>query len=121
MPTTRYGMAAAVINGIVHVAGGVDNGANRENILEAYDPVANSWSTKADMTIARQGAAAAGLGGKLYVMGGTSGVGGYAVVEAYDPATNTWSEVEPMGSTRVYPGAATLGGLIYAMGGYPAS
>jgi len=44
--------------------------ANLKKRLAAYDPAANTWSLKADLTYARSGAAAAALNGHLYVMGG---------------------------------------------------
>ena len=120
MPTARYLLAAATVNGVIYAIGGGYSYSDTLTANEAYDPVTNSWSTKASMPTARQGLAAATVNGVIYAIGGGdySGVGTIlTTVEAYDPATNTWSTKAPMPTARCYPAAATLNGVIYAIGG----
>jgi N-acetylneuraminic acid mutarotase len=69
-------------------------------MVEAYDPVTNTWSTKASMPTARNGLRAEVLDGKLYAVGGHDGVSSLNVVEIYDPATNTWSTGDSMPTAR---------------------
>ena len=76
--------------------------------LEVYDPVTDTWSTKANMLTSREGLAAAAIDGKLYVAGGANGptgIGGrseerLSTVERYDPSANVWEEVAPMIKAR---------------------
>jgi N-acetylneuraminic acid mutarotase len=73
-----------VINGILYVAGGVGSAT----AVEAYDPAADTWTTKAPMPTARAGAAAGVINGVLYVAGGNttnSNSTGLAMLEAFTP------------------------------------
>src|SRR5882762_468209 len=60
MPTARYGLAAGVVNNIFYAVGGFNNEIGRpmETTVEAYDPVANAWTTKAPIPTGRVLAAA---------------------------------------------------------------
>ena len=47
MPTARWCMASAVVNGILYVIGGrTDSPTGQLNVVEAYNPATNSWTTK---------------------------------------------------------------------------
>lgn len=83
-----------------------------------YDPGANAWTDLAPMTMARGGATAQVLNGKIYVIGGMGGDGAsLASVEIYDPVANTWAAGIAMSKARDNPGSAVLGGKLYAFGG----
>ncbi len=81
--------------------------------------LAADWDPLAPLPQARHGAAAAELGGRVYVLGGR-GVGDLANVTVLDPSAAGWSEATAMSQTRYQPGAAALGGYLYALGGYDA-
>jgi N-acetylneuraminic acid mutarotase len=87
------------------------------------DPGTVGWTFGASMPTARQGAATAAEGGRLYVIGGSTGTGaGNGTVvgsaEAYDPASDSWTTLAPMPSPRFQShGAAQIGGKIYVAGG----
>ncbi len=72
LPTPRGGVAAAVLNGRLHVVGG--EGADRSDGVfadhEAYDPVADRWTTLPDMPAPRHGMGAAVVDGVMWVPGG---------------------------------------------------
>src|SRR5207244_2077421 len=89
---------------------------------EAYDPATDSWTIRAPLPRPLNHPAAAGLNGRLYVMGGFDNGTGRPVASLYeyDPATDTWAERAPMPTARGALAAATLGGLIYAVGGISA-
>ena len=76
------------VNNILYVFGG-QSGSGVLNVVEAYDPVANTWSTKAPMPTARDSVNAVAVKGIIYLVGGYNGNSRTATVEAYDPATNT--------------------------------
>jgi N-acetylneuraminic acid mutarotase len=83
-----------------------------------------SYATLAAMPTVRYGlAAATGLDGRIYAIGGVdSSSSTLSTVEAYDPTTNTWTAVAPMPTAR-YGSAAVTGpdGKIYAIGGLSSS
>lgn len=85
----------------------------------AYDPIANTWTSKKAMPIPSTGSSAVTAGnGLIYVFGGSSPSGYSSAVEAYNPATDTWSSKASMPNLTGYA-AAALGadGLIYVLGG----
>ncbi len=102
--------------------------------IEAYDPVANIWTTKAPMPTPRYGSTVSVVNGLIYAIGGWGGWPELAMVEIYNPATNTWSTtvpantattalgtagaaLTPMPTARDDFGYAVLNGVIYAIGG----
>ena len=52
-----------VVNDTIYVIGGYDGIYYKTN--EAYDPVNDTWTTKAPMTQAREGAASVVVNGKI--------------------------------------------------------
>ena len=125
LSTVRSAMAAGVINGKLYVAGGktpvsgIVIPCHPVNVLEEYNPVTNTWTTKTPMPTARQEAGAGVIDGKLYVVGGQNkDTGGWLnVLEVYDPVHNTWETKAPMTTARRGLAVAALGGKLYAMGG----
>jgi N-acetylneuraminic acid mutarotase len=73
MPTARAVASAAVVHGKLFVAGGVvdRNGlAVSTDVLEAYDPLKDTWATGPSLPTARGHAVAAWAGGKFFVIDG---------------------------------------------------
>lgn len=121
MPTSRYGLAAGVVNGAFYAVGGFNNetGFPMEQTVESYDPIANVWRTRAPMPTGRVLAAAGVVHGKLYVVGGTDFVGDmFNTVEAYDSATDSWTSKASMPGPRYGQAVAVVNGILYAMGGW---
>ena len=119
MPTARWALAAAVVNGKVYAIGGFDFAGNVLSAVEVYDPSSNSWTTSPGavppMPTPRGGLAAAAVNGKIYAIGG---VGALNTVEVYDPSTNSWSTAfSSMPTARDVLAAAVVNGKIYAIGG----
>src|SRR5436305_14097785 len=108
------------MNGILYAVGAV---------VQAYDPVANSWTTKASMPTRRGGLGVGVVNGVLYAVGGEDGLyhcpfGGapgpgpfLGVVEAYDPVANTWTTKASMPTPRARFGVGVTNGVRYAVGG----
>jgi N-acetylneuraminic acid mutarotase len=128
IPNPRPGLAVGVVNGILYAVGG-DRGrgdvADRYlTLVEAYNPVTNSWTTKAPMPTGRWGVAVGVLKGTLYAVGGVgrplpgsmkSVV--LSTVEAYDPITNSWATKAPMPTPRSALAVGVVNGILYALGG----
>lgn len=113
-PTPRWGVATEVINNVGYVIGGTDN-INVLNVNETVTfgatapppPACSGWSTKASLQTARSRAASAVVGGKIYVLGGSTNQGITASVEMYDPVNNTWQYRAPLAEPRFAAGFAT--------------
>ena len=63
------------------------------------------------------GAAYAGLGDKIYVMGGAEGAGSTARVDVYDVVKDSWSAGAPLPSARQSLSAAVVDDSIHVAGG----
>jgi N-acetylneuraminic acid mutarotase len=122
MPTPRYILAAAEVNGVIYAVGGRNDANFSMATVEAYDPASDTWSTKAALPTPRFALGVAAVNGLVYATGGFEQVGNYsemtAVLEAYDPTTNAWTAKPAMLGPRAYMGTAVLQGLVYAVGGF---
>lgn len=111
LPTLRTNMGVAVINGIIYAVGGA--AGPDLSVVEAYDPVSDTWATKAPMPTPRSYLATGVIDGRLYAVGSHSAT----TMEIYDPATDTWSGAPPLPTQRFIPGAGVLAGRLYVIGG----
>ncbi len=106
-----------MINDTVYVIGGSDGSLQNTNYV--YDPVSDSWSTKASMPTARSNIGCAVVNGKIYAIGGF--VGGVQtdtkLVEEYDPATDTWTTRDSMPTSRYAFAIAVVANKVYVIGG----
>jgi N-acetylneuraminic acid mutarotase len=107
----------AAVNGKLYLAGGQDPSGASSNAVNAYDPATGTWTTLSSMGTLRHSAAATGLNGRLYVMGGYSGNGPVAWSEVYDPATGIWRQLSEALTARSSPGSGAINGKIYLVGG----
>ncbi len=93
MPTPRSDLAADTVNGVIYALGEYAGGSWLGTV-EAYDPVTNSWTTRAPMPWPRRRLAVAQVNGLIYAIGGRVWGGGresdVGYVERYDPVTDTW-------------------------------
>lgn len=123
MPSPRDAAAAAVVDGVIYVVGGrdasiPDSPASRLQTNEAYDPVTDSWTTRAPMPTRRHGHVAVAVDGILYAIGGDTAPFTYINAnEAYDPVTDSWTSKSPMPTPRTVLAAAAVDNVIYAIGG----
>lgn len=106
MPTARKDAAAVTANNKVYVFGGyVKNLEGNDvptGVVEVFDPVANTWTTKTPMQVPRGGPIAvfynAASGPQIHVYGGDSAGGfpGDHAYEIYDVNTDTWAPAPHM-------------------------
>jgi len=127
MPTARTGVATGEINGQLYVMGGVSNPPPAfplPTAYEVYDPATNTWATIASAPTSRAYAGAAGIAGKLYVVGGCINSDCNSttnILEVFDPATNTWATKAAMPTARNEMGVGVVGGKLYVVGGITSS
>ena len=112
---------AAVLNGKIYFVGGKPFSFNQATprVIQ-YDPANGAFTAKASMPVSVARAGATALNGKLYVIGGYSGVNTVTPLsntQVYDPATDTWSQLANMPTPRYGLGLAALGNDIYAVDG----
>jgi hypothetical protein len=86
--------------------------------LYAYDPSANSWTTKASMATARTWPTAMAINGELRVFGGYAITSSLASTEIYSPGTNKWSAGPAMPVATDSMGSAMVGNRVYLVGGF---
>jgi N-acetylneuraminic acid mutarotase len=125
----RWRAAAGTLRGIIYLAGGVstEGGVCGDVVstVEAYDPVANSWSTRMPMNTARTLVSLAvddandNGNNKLYAIGGaTADFTALPTVEVYDASTGMWTPIADMNTARALPSVGVgIDGKIYAVGG----
>ncbi len=118
--TPRFDLAAAVVNGLIYVMGGVNNNGTL-GTLEVFDPSTNTWSTPktTGSMYARSACGAAVVDGKIYVIGGTYNAD-MRTVDEFDPSTNTWTLLPTPSAfvPRDQLATAVINNKIYAIGGW---
>lgn len=131
MPTPRLQGVIEQVDGIIYAVGGVEGlgGSGRTGggsgegkivpLVEAYDPVTDSWTAKTPMPEERSNMASGTIGGILYIAGGyRDDTSTTNTLFAYDAATDTWTTKHPMPSIYTVGAAAgVIGGKLYVVGG----
>ena len=119
MPTGRFGLVAASVNGVVYAIGGWRGGMVLQTV-EAYKPSTNTlvaWTPKAPLPSARlmpNGAAV--INGKIYVSGGTNAEGqATSTLFVYDVAGNAWFAKAPMPINSHGGASAAINGKLYVL------
>jgi N-acetylneuraminic acid mutarotase len=105
------------MNDTVYVIGGRGSSSVQYTTNYVYDPVGDTWSTKADMPTARAHIGAAIVNGIIYVFGGWVGSTASNAVEAYDPVSDTWSTKTVMPTPRYAYCCGVVNDKIYVIGG----
>ena len=87
--------------------------------MEVYDPQADSWQRTASTLQCLYFHAAAAMGGKIYVTGGSQ-AGSASSACVYDPQADVWASLASMSIGRQLHAAAAVGGKLYVFGGWGA-
>ncbi len=118
--------AVAQLGDQIYVLGGYPSTRVYEATVQVYDAVTDSWTYGPRLPRALHHAMAAGVNGKVYVIGGEISATGVAnqgiylnTVYELDPRTATWTEKSPMPTQRSGGAAAIIAGRIYVAGGRP--
>src|SRR5437899_12959302 len=108
------GAATTGREGRIYVIGGFANGNEQLSNAEAYDPETDTWSSLAPLPAPRAGklAAVTAPDGRIYAIGGITGVTTGATVDVYDPCSDAWTAVASMPTPRPFPDAVLRRGRI---------
>ena len=124
MPQVLESSAYCVYNNKIYIFGGFTYDSEQNKVL-IYDPIADTWSTGANLSTARFYATASELNGKIYVIGGAKIQSGSSVslnsVEVYDPSSNTFSSASNLPATLRGASSVSANGKIYVIGGKTSS
>ena len=120
MPTARWHLSAAEVNGVIYFIGGQarpDVGGGCVEVIgtvEAYDTATKLWTTRQSMSVPRYDTGIAVADNKIYVFGGNDGsdIPG-TTVEVYDPATDQWASRAPMPTAHFSPAVGVVNDLMY--------
>lgn len=114
----RYDLAATVMDGKLYSTGGY-NGSSHINNVQAFDPIANTWTSLTGMPENIHLHTVTESGGHLYVIAGLRGDGFvYSGMYRYNPATNNWITLPSLPAPRYNHAAAAVNGKIYVIGGF---
>jgi hypothetical protein len=119
MSQRRSYIAAAEVAGNIYAAGGMVGETGRPlSTFARYDPTSDRWAVLRPLPVPTRAAAGAALGGRVYVIGGTTPAGNTAATWAYDPATGRWVSRASLPTARFNHSAVAVEGRIYVLGGY---
>jgi N-acetylneuraminic acid mutarotase len=88
MPTPRRGLSTSAVNGKIFAIGGDywDGDDSRScSIVEEYNPIADTWTRRADMPTARSLFSTSAVEGEIYAIGGYGADTWLSTVEEYIP------------------------------------
>jgi len=108
LPTFRFGLDANLVNGKIYLIGGDDNGSSivAPSFNEVYDPMTDSWASKASMPTSTEDFASTVFGNKIYIMGGFSKFSRSELNQIYDTETDSWSFGAPVPFDLIVSAAA---------------
>lgn len=113
-------MGAAVANNKIYVVGGRKSGNNYLTTIEEYNPITNSWQTKANMITGRFALGVVEANNKIYSIGGQSNSASFSVKnEEYDPTSNSWTSKINMPTARNALISISVNNKIYVISGAP--
>jgi N-acetylneuraminic acid mutarotase len=124
LPSPRQSAdGAALLGGLLYLAGGMNASDVLTKTLYAYNPSTNSWSTRAPMPISSGCGGSRTISGKLYVFTGCTGAGGTTagLLHRYDPGTNRWTALKSAPRGHRYPAVGPINGKLYVAGGVDGS
>ena len=135
MPVPAHHIMVAALGARIFVFGGFvpsgqDDGWMPIDRAWEYDPLGDTWKPLAPMPTRRGAGAAVEMGGRIYVVGGSTlppHHGGpiteatvlpsVGTLEEYDPASGAWRTLQGMPTPRNHFTAAALDGKLYVIGG----
>jgi len=123
MPTPRTGFTLAESSGRIYVIAGGASQTAASSVMEVYDPSSKTWSTATQPAIARSGASAVAVGGRIFLIGGANNgsPNGVPEVEVFDPVTSLWSLAGKLTTPRRDAAVAVVNSKIYVIGGLTGS
>jgi hypothetical protein len=117
MSQRRSYIAAAQVGPLIYTAGGMVGETGRPlATFTRYDARRDEWDTLDPLPVPTRAAAAAALGGAVYVIGGTTPDGNTDAVWAWDG--DGWRARPPLPEPRFNHSAVALDDRVYVLGGF---
>lgn len=101
----------------IYCFGGLTVNQHPTEIIECYDIIKNRWNYVGMMPTTLVDLTSVTHNGKIYILGGRTGVGAHNVVMRYDPKKAEWTPMAGMPTPRFKFGACVVGDEIYVAGG----
>jgi len=118
MPTARWGVSSAQVNGFIYVIGGQDDNGEVLDTVERYDPSSDTWTSVAPLSDGIFNAAAVFFDGKIYVLGGRDKENRVKDdVQVYDPNNNVWATGPELKEKRQGASVVVMDGTMHVVGG----
>jgi hypothetical protein len=120
LPIDAFGVAVASDGTYAYAFGGYSFSVpGAINQVSRYDPVADTWASRASIAVVTYDAVAVyGNNGNIYVFGGTDAANVYNTTRIYNTGSDTWSTGTAMPGNRQQMGAGYYNGKIYIVGGF---
>lgn len=110
----RYGHSAALVGGLVMIAGGMDGGVAALSTTKVFNPATLGWSSGPANAVARFYPTMQVMNdGRVFLTGDEAS----KVVEIYDPVTSTWSAVASSAFRHAAAATIDLNGRVLIVGG----
>lgn len=124
----KHHLAVTVVNDAIYVLGGFD-GIIGQTAGEPFRPIAMAhvlegsppaWRRLAPPPLARGGATAQAIDGRLYVTGGAPNEGepSYAELDVYDIAQDRWTKAASLPTAREHVASCAIDGKLIVVGGW---
>jgi hypothetical protein len=118
LPTPRYGLGAAVYEGMIYTIGG-EGKEGVTGVVQRYDPARRTWEDLQGKLTPVSDIQAAVLGGSIYVPGGRLPTGKITdILEIYDPRQDTWIQGASLPVPVSAYALAAFEGKLYLFGGW---
>lgn len=119
MANRRSYVASAELGGRIYVAGGMvgDSGRHLDRV-QRFNPKRGVWETRRRLPEPVRAGEGAALGGRFYVVGGTTPAGGGRQVYVYDPARDEWQRRASLPAPRSNHAVVALAGKLWVVGGW---
>ena len=120
LPVPLDHQAVAALGDEIYMISGWSDGIPSDHVFRLED---GKWAELPPIPTPRAGAAAAVVGRRIFVVGGTtarhdaSSLAGVSTVEAFDIDTNRWLRLPDMPTPRHHHAAVSLGSVITVLGG----
>jgi N-acetylneuraminic acid mutarotase len=119
MPKAASSFSAEMVNGKIYIIGEFLNPRVLTNVKE-YDPVSDTWTTKAQLPEIFYAHGSCVYNGLIYSFGGRDvNFNLINTVRSYDPLTDTWNKLSDMPYKRDNPAVCVYHDEIYLFGGNP--
>jgi N-acetylneuraminic acid mutarotase len=117
MPTKRLELDGVLLDNKIYIIGGSDE-KGPTDLVDVYDPEANSWAAASPLPIKLDHVAAATHDGKIYVVGGFGSNGAPSnSLFIYDPVSDKWHKGKNMPTARGAPTSQFINDTLYVIGG----